>query len=33
VTNFKRSNYWYGVAMQRNRGLDRDGDHVACEAH
>ena len=29
VTNFKRSNLLY----RQNSYLDRDGDHVACEAH
>lgn len=31
VTNFKHSNYWFGIAMQHNRGLDRDRDRIACE--
>jgi hypothetical protein len=29
VTNFKRSNALYGA----NKKSDRDGDHIACEAH
>lgn len=29
VTNFARSNAWYKL----NKGLDRDHDGVACEAH
>jgi hypothetical protein len=29
VTNFKRSNSLYDA----NQKSDRDGDHVACEAH
>jgi hypothetical protein len=31
VTNFKRSNTLYATAMRYNRGLDRDGDKIACE--
>jgi hypothetical protein len=31
VTNFKRSNKLYAVAMSHNRGLDRDRDGIACE--
>ena len=31
VTTFKRSNRLYRIAMDHNRGLDRDGDHIACE--
>jgi Excalibur calcium-binding domain len=31
VTNFKRSNRIYRVAMSWNKGLDRDKDGVACE--
>lgn len=31
VTNFKRSNAIYRVAMSYNRGLDRDKDGIACE--
>lgn len=31
VTNFKRSNHLYQVAKAANRGLDRDGDGIACE--
>jgi len=31
VTNFKRSNSLYKLAMSYNRGLDRDHDGVACE--
>ena len=33
VTNFKRSNHLYAVAMNHNRGLDRDRDGIACESH
>ena len=29
VTNFHHSKKIYAA----NRGLDRDGDHIACEAH
>jgi Excalibur calcium-binding domain len=32
VTNFKRSNALYKMAMSNNRSLDRDKDGVACEA-
>jgi Excalibur calcium-binding domain len=32
VTSFKRSNRLYRVAMSHNRGLDGDGDKIACEA-
>lgn len=32
VTNFKRSNRIYQLAMSNNRGLDRDKDGIACEA-
>jgi len=32
VKNFKKSNQLYKTAMKWNRGLDRDKDHVACEA-
>jgi hypothetical protein len=28
VTNFARAPRWYA----KNTGLDRDGDHIACEA-
>jgi hypothetical protein len=31
VTNFKRSNTLYALAMRHNKGLDRDKDGVACE--
>src|SRR4051794_31521581 len=31
VTTFLRSNRLYAVAMQNNRGLDRDHDGIACE--
>ena len=31
VTNFKRSNYLYRLAMRYNGGLDRDKDGIACE--
>jgi hypothetical protein len=31
VTTFKRSNRLYQVAMNNNKGLDRDKDGVACE--
>jgi len=33
VTNFRRSNRLFGIAMSHNKGLDRDKDKVACEAH
>jgi hypothetical protein len=33
VTNFKRSNRIYRVAMSYNKGLDRDKDGIACEKH
>ena len=33
VTNFKRSNRLYRIAMNHNRGLDRDHDKIACEKH
>ncbi len=29
VTNFKRAPRWYA----KNTSLDRDKDHIACEAH
>jgi hypothetical protein len=32
VTNFKHSNRLYRIAMDHNRGLDRDHDKIACEA-
>jgi hypothetical protein len=32
VTSFKKSNRLYRVAMNHNRGLDGDGDGIACEA-
>jgi Excalibur calcium-binding domain len=31
VTNFKRSNRLFKIAMSYNRGLDRDKDGIACE--
>ena len=31
VTNFKRSNALYALAMRYHRGLDRDQDGIACE--
>jgi Excalibur calcium-binding domain len=31
VTNFKRSNRIFRLAMSYNRGLDRDKDRIACE--
>jgi excalibur calcium-binding domain-containing protein len=31
VTTFKRSNSLYRTAISYNRGLDRDGDGIACE--
>jgi len=31
VTNFKRSQKLYNLAMSYNRGLDRDKDGIACE--
>lgn len=31
VTTFRRSNKLYALAMSFNRGLDRDGDGIACE--
>jgi hypothetical protein len=31
VTTFKRSNRLYEIAMNNNKGLDRDMDHIACE--
>jgi hypothetical protein len=31
VATFKRSNTLYRIAMQDNRGLDRDKDGIACE--
>jgi hypothetical protein len=33
VTNFRRSNRIYRIAMSYNRGLDRDKDGIACEKH
>jgi hypothetical protein len=33
VTNFKRSNRIYRIAMSYNKGLDRDKDGIACEKH
>ena len=33
VTNFKHSNRLYRIAMNHNKGLDRDHDKIACEAH
>jgi hypothetical protein len=32
VTNFKRSNRVYALALKNNRGLDRDHDGIACES-
>ncbi len=32
VTSFKHSNRLYRKAMNHNGGLDRDHDHIACEA-
>ncbi|WP_297619265.1 excalibur calcium-binding domain-containing protein [Nocardioides sp.] len=31
VTNFRRDTALYNTAMRANRGLDRDGDGIACE--
>ena len=31
VTTFRRSNALYNTAMNRNKGLDRDRDGIACE--
>jgi len=31
VTNFRRSNRLFRIAMSYNRGLDRDHDGIACE--
>ena len=31
VRNVKHSNRLYATAMHYNRGLDRDGDKIACE--
>ncbi|MGD9960735.1 excalibur calcium-binding domain-containing protein [Nocardioides sp.] len=31
VRNFKKSNRLYKAAMNHNKGLDRDGDKIACE--
>ena len=31
VTNFYRSTKQYRIAMNKNRGLDRDKDGIACE--
>jgi hypothetical protein len=33
VTNFRRSNLLYRIAMRWNPDLDRDGDKIACEKH
>jgi hypothetical protein len=33
VTNFKRSDSLYRTAIRYNKGLDRDKDGIACEAH
>jgi len=33
VTNFRRSNRLYRIAMRYNKGLDRDKDGIACEKH
>ena len=32
VTNFYRNTRQYRIAMNRNGGLDRDKDGIACEA-
>ena len=32
VTDFKRSNKLYKLAISYNHGLDRDGDGIACES-
>ena len=31
VTNFRRSNRLFRIAMSWNKGLDRDDDKIACE--
>ena len=31
VTNFRRNTALYNTAMRANRGLDGDGDGIACE--
>lgn len=31
VTTFRRDTALYNTAMRANRGLDRDGDGIACE--
>lgn len=33
ATNFRRSNRLFRIAMSWNKGLDRDGDKIACEKH
>jgi hypothetical protein len=33
VTNFRRSNRIFRIAIGLEQGLDRDGDKVACEKH
>jgi hypothetical protein len=33
VRNFRRSNRLFRIAMSWNKGLDRDGDKIACEKH
>jgi hypothetical protein len=33
VRNFRRSNRLFRIAMDWNKGLDRDGDKIACEKH
>jgi len=33
VTNFTKNNARFADAMRYNKGLDRDHDHIACEAH
>jgi hypothetical protein len=33
VTDFKRSNRLFRIAMSHNKGLDRDHDKIACEKH
>jgi hypothetical protein len=32
VTNFFHNNRQYKIAMEKNSGLDRDKDGIACEA-
>jgi Excalibur calcium-binding domain len=33
VRNFRRSNRLFRIAMNWNKGLDRDKDNIACEKH